>query len=93
MHLDTGHTSGEKLYRAYMNFMAQRQQSDSASSAPTTPFAMNPHISIPRQHGSTSNFGGTTPTARSNGLRTPRFFKRFDYLPNASIETGKAAAE
>lgn len=38
---------------------------------------MNPHISIPRQHGGTPNFGGTTPAAsRSEGLRMPRFFKR-----------------
>ncbi|KAL8657197.1 MAG: hypothetical protein Q9226_002156 [Calogaya cf. arnoldii] len=36
---------------------------------------MNPHISIPRQHGNNSNFGGTTPTARSNGLRMPRLLK------------------
>ncbi|KAL9039231.1 MAG: hypothetical protein Q9180_002652 [Flavoplaca navasiana] len=36
---------------------------------------MNPHISIPRQHGSNSNFGGTTPIARSNGPRMPRLLK------------------
>jgi len=39
---------------------------------------MNPHISIPRQHGGPPNFGGTTnPSGRSDGLRMPRFFKRW----------------
>ncbi|CAO1602544.1 hypothetical protein XANCAGTX0491_006155 [Xanthoria calcicola] len=47
---------------------------------------MNPHISIPRQHGSNANFGGTTPTARSNGLRMPRFFKRLLKFPQMDFE-------
>ncbi|KAL8666236.1 MAG: hypothetical protein Q9168_007524 [Polycauliona sp. 1 TL-2023] len=47
---------------------------------------MNPHISIPRQHGSNSNFGGTTPTSRSTGLRTPRFFKRLLKFPQMDFE-------
>lgn len=37
---------------------------------------MNPHISLPRQHGGTPSFGGTPPASRSEGVRMPRFFKR-----------------
>lgn len=37
---------------------------------------MNPHISIPRQHGGTASYGVATPAGRSDGLRMPRFFKR-----------------
>ena len=37
--------------------------------------SMNPHISIPRQHGGSSSFGSTAPS-RGEGLRMPRFFKR-----------------
>lgn len=48
---------------------------------------MNPHISIPRQHGGTSNFGGTTtPGARKEGLRMPRFFKRLFKFPQMDFE-------
>ncbi len=48
---------------------------------------MNPHISIPRQHGGTSNFGGTTtPGARKDGLRMPRFFKRLFKFPQMDFE-------
>ncbi|KAL8858368.1 MAG: hypothetical protein Q9178_005049 [Gyalolechia marmorata] len=47
---------------------------------------MNPHISTPRQHGTNSNFGGTASTSRSNGLRMPRFFKRFE---NVLIRFGR----
>lgn len=53
---------------------------------------MNPHISIPRQHGSNANFGGTTPTARSNGLRMPRFFKRSEAVL-LSLQTKVYVAE
>lgn len=49
--------------------------------------SMNPHISIPRQHGGTSNFGGTTtPGARKEGLRMPRFFKRLFKFPQMDFE-------
>lgn len=48
---------------------------------------MNPHISIPRQNGGTSNFGGTTtPGARKEGLRMPRFFKRLFKFPQMDFE-------
>lgn len=48
---------------------------------------MNPHISIPRQHGSTSNFGGTsTSGGRKEGLRMPRFFKRLFKFPQMDFE-------
>ncbi|KAI9797866.1 MAG: hypothetical protein M1833_005066 [Piccolia ochrophora] len=47
---------------------------------------MNPHISLPRQHGGTANFGGTTPTTRSDGLRMPRFFKRLFKFPQMDFE-------
>lgn len=49
---------------------------------------MNPHISIPRQHGGTPNFGGTPPSTRNEGLRMPRFFKRWGF-PSAILVDGK----
>ena len=47
---------------------------------------MNPHISLPRPTGGPSNFGGTTPSARSEGLRMPRFFKRLFKFPQMDFE-------
>lgn len=41
---------------------------------------MNPHISLPRQNGAAQTFGGTAPASRSEGLRMPRFFKRYARL-------------
>lgn len=38
---------------------------------------MEPSISLPRQHGGSANFGSTPPTGRGEGLRMPRFFKRY----------------
>ncbi|KAJ9204903.1 hypothetical protein DTO164E3_1526 [Paecilomyces variotii] len=46
--------------------------------------AMNPHISVPRQHGATS-FGGTTPS-RGSAVRMPRFFKRLFKFPQMDFE-------
>ncbi|KAJ6067618.1 uncharacterized protein N7446_004655 [Penicillium canescens] len=36
---------------------------------------MNPHISLPRQHAGSANFG-STPANRGSSVRMPRFFKR-----------------
>ncbi|OCK86158.1 UNC-50 protein [Lepidopterella palustris CBS 459.81] len=47
---------------------------------------MNPHISLPRPTGGPSNFGGTTPSNRSEGLRMPRFFKRLFKFPQMDFE-------
>ncbi|KAI9755700.1 MAG: hypothetical protein M1815_004695 [Lichina confinis] len=47
---------------------------------------MNPHISLPRQHGSPMNFGGTTSSGRGEGLRMPRFFKRLFKFPQMDFE-------
>ncbi|KAM0805235.1 UNC-50 [Usnea florida] len=47
---------------------------------------MNPHISIPRQHGGTPSFGAATPAGRSEGLRMPRFFKRLFKFPQMDFE-------
>ena len=46
---------------------------------------MNPHISLPRPTGGTSNFGGTTPSRR-NEIRMPRFFKRLFKFPQMDFE-------
>ncbi|ORY12743.1 UNC-50 protein [Clohesyomyces aquaticus] len=47
---------------------------------------MNPHISLPRPTGGPSNFGGTTPSSRNEGLRMPRFFKRLFKFPQMDFE-------
>ncbi|KAK2757877.1 hypothetical protein FQN54_004283 [Arachnomyces sp. PD_36] len=47
---------------------------------------MNPHISVPRQHGGASNFGGTTPSGRGSNIRMPRFFKRLFKFPQMDFE-------
>ncbi|KAF2707351.1 UNC-50 [Pleomassaria siparia CBS 279.74] len=47
---------------------------------------MNPHISLPRTTGGPSNFGGTTPSSRNEGLRMPRFFKRLFKFPQMDFE-------
>ncbi|KAB8245234.1 UNC-50 [Aspergillus flavus] len=47
---------------------------------------MNPHISVPRQHASPSNFGGTTPASRGSSIRMPRFFKRMFKFPQMDFE-------
>ncbi|KAI9851955.1 MAG: hypothetical protein M1838_002244 [Thelocarpon superellum] len=47
---------------------------------------MNPHISLPRQHGGASTFGGTQPGTRAEGLRMPRFFKRLFKFPQMDFE-------
>ncbi|KAF2501638.1 UNC-50 family protein [Lophium mytilinum] len=47
---------------------------------------MNPHISLPRPGGGPSNFGGTTPSSRSEGVRMPRFFKRLFKFPQMDFE-------
>ncbi|PYH41123.1 unc-50 family protein [Aspergillus saccharolyticus JOP 1030-1] len=47
---------------------------------------MNPHISVPRQHASPSNFGGTAPASRRSSLRMPRFFKRLFKFPQMDFE-------
>ncbi|KAF2096829.1 UNC-50 family protein [Rhizodiscina lignyota] len=41
---------------------------------------------MPRQHGSSSNFGGTLPSNRNEGLRMPRFFKRLFKFPQMDFE-------
>ncbi|KAF1808918.1 UNC-50 family protein [Eremomyces bilateralis CBS 781.70] len=46
---------------------------------------MNPHISLPRQHGGPANFGGTPPT-RGETIRMPRFFKRLFKFPQMDFE-------
>ncbi|KAL2816323.1 UNC-50 [Aspergillus granulosus] len=46
---------------------------------------MNPHISVPRQHGSPPNFGGM-PAARRSSIRMPRFFKRMFKFPQMDFE-------
>ncbi|KKK14796.1 integral membrane protein [Aspergillus ochraceoroseus] len=46
---------------------------------------MNPHISVPRQHGSSPNFGGT-PANRASSIRMPRFFKRMFKFPQMDFE-------
>lgn len=51
-----------------------------------TSSAMNPTISLPRQHGSSSNFGGTLPSNRNEGVRMPRFFKRLFKFPQMDFE-------
>ncbi len=53
---------------------------------------MNPHISLPRQHGGPPNFGGTTtPGGRSDGLRMPQFFKRWAFPSTIDLGTGTSA--
>ncbi|KAI9814946.1 MAG: hypothetical protein M1832_005585 [Thelocarpon impressellum] len=47
---------------------------------------MNPHISLPRQHGGTPNFGSTQPSVRAEGVRMPRFFKRLFKFPQMDFE-------
>ncbi|THC95466.1 hypothetical protein EYZ11_005060 [Aspergillus tanneri] len=47
---------------------------------------MNPHISVPRQHASSSNLGGTPPANRGSSVRMPRFFKRW-YLDKARFSS------
>ncbi|KAL2788341.1 UNC-50 [Aspergillus keveii] len=46
---------------------------------------MNPHISVPRQHGSSPNFGGM-PANRGSSIRMPRFFKRMFKFPQMDFE-------
>ncbi|KAL4805270.1 UNC-50 [Aspergillus unguis] len=46
---------------------------------------MNPHISVPRQHGSSPNFGGL-PANRGSSIRMPRFFKRMFKFPQMDFE-------
>ncbi|KAL4945321.1 hypothetical protein BDV06DRAFT_231198 [Aspergillus oleicola] len=46
---------------------------------------MNPHISVPRQHGSSPNFGGL-PANRGSSIRMPRFFKRMLKFPQMDFE-------
>ncbi|KAJ0417181.1 UNC-50 [Aspergillus carlsbadensis] len=46
---------------------------------------MNPHISVPRQHGSSPNFGGM-PASRGSSIRMPRFFKRMFKFPQMDFE-------
>ncbi|KAL4733392.1 UNC-50 [Aspergillus similis] len=47
---------------------------------------MNPHISVPRQHGSSPNFGGLPASRGSNTIRMPRFFKRMFKFPQMDFE-------
>jgi hypothetical protein len=47
---------------------------------------MNPHISLPRPTGGSSNFGSTTPSSRRNEVRMPRFFKRLFKFPQMDFE-------
>lgn len=47
---------------------------------------MNPHISLPRQHGNATNFGGQLPSGQSPGMRMPRFFKRLFKFPQMDFE-------
>ncbi|PYI30804.1 UNC-50 [Aspergillus indologenus CBS 114.80] len=47
---------------------------------------MNPHISVPRQHASPLNYGGTTPASRRSNIRMPRFFKRLFKFPQMDFE-------
>jgi hypothetical protein len=46
---------------------------------------MNPHISLPRPTGGSSNFG-STPSSRRSELRMPRFFKRLFKFPQMDFE-------
>lgn len=48
----------------------------------TVPFVqqtrpMNPHISLPRQHGGPAQYGASPPTSGGANIRMPRFFKRY----------------
>ncbi|CBF82709.1 unc-50 family protein [Aspergillus nidulans FGSC A4] len=47
---------------------------------------MNPHISVPRQHGSSPNFGGLPANRGSSTIRMPRFFKRMFKFPQMDFE-------
>ncbi|KAL4751188.1 UNC-50 [Aspergillus terricola var. indicus] len=47
---------------------------------------MDPHISIPRQHGSSPNFGGLPANRGSSTIRMPRFFKRMFKFPQMDFE-------
>ncbi|KAL6233513.1 hypothetical protein BDW75DRAFT_187481 [Aspergillus navahoensis] len=47
---------------------------------------MNPHISVPRQHGSSPNFGGLPASRGSSTIRMPRFFKRMFKFPQMDFE-------
>ncbi len=53
--------------------------------------AMNPHISLPRQHSAAapSSFGGIAPasaSSRRDASRMPRFFKRLFKFPQMDFE-------
>ncbi|KAK8175073.1 UNC-50 family protein [Phyllosticta citrichinensis] len=47
---------------------------------------MNPQISLPRHGGPSSNFGGTAPSNRRQGIKMPRFFKRLFKFPQMDFE-------
>ncbi|EAS36701.2 uncharacterized protein CIMG_02055 [Coccidioides immitis RS] len=47
---------------------------------------MNPHISVPRQHGGPANFGGTSPPNRNTSIRLPRFFRGLFKFPQMDFE-------
>ncbi|KAL4815998.1 UNC-50 [Aspergillus spinulosporus] len=47
---------------------------------------MNPHISVPRQHGNSPNFGGLPANRGSSTIRMPRFFKRMFKFPQMDFE-------
>lgn len=51
------------------------------------PTVMNPQISLPRHGGPSSNFGGTVPSNRRQGIKMPRFFKRLFKFPQMDFET------
>ncbi|KAF2087204.1 UNC-50 [Saccharata proteae CBS 121410] len=47
---------------------------------------MNPQISLPRHGGPSTNFGGTLPSNRREGMKMPRFFKRLFKFPQMDFE-------
>ncbi|KAF1920315.1 UNC-50 [Ampelomyces quisqualis] len=47
---------------------------------------MNPHITLPRPTGGSSNFGSTTPSTRRSEIKMPRFFKRLFKFPQMDFE-------